>query len=204
MQDITHIGQFEVELLQEVGNIGVGHAATSMSQMLSSKVLIGLPKVSFIPLNALFDLVGSPEEWVSCVSVRFEGEAPCYFLLLFEQQTALDVVDLMMERNLGSTKTLDEMGESVLQEVGNILSGGFATALNTLTGLSFAATVPAFSSDMFGAVFSSLIVASGQVEDTILVFESQMSNQQYKILGRFFLLPEPGSLDIISKRLRLE
>lgn len=204
MKSLESLTQVQLDAIQELGNIGVGNAATAMAQMLSSKVDISLPNAAIIPMEQMYDIFGHPEKWVSCVSVKFEGEAPCYFMFMFEQQIAYDLIDLMLGQSIGTTKAIDDMGDSILKELGNIVSGGFAVALGSMTGLDFVSTIPALASDMFGAILSSILITNNQIDDKFFLFETELSNGEQQVLGKIFLFPEPGSLEKILNQLGLE
>jgi len=52
-------------------------------------------------------------------------------------------VDMLLSRAAGSTRELDDMGISVLTEVGNILTGSFLNAFSQFCNLTFMPSVPA-------------------------------------------------------------
>jgi len=69
-------------------------------------------------------------------------------------------------------------------------------ALYSLTSLEMRSAVPLFAYDMLGAILTSLMVASGRVEEQVLVIETSLFQEQAEanIKGHFFMLTEPGSI----------
>lgn len=65
MSIYDHIDQMRLDALKEMGNIGAGNAATSISMMLDKKVDINVPDVKLIPLSKLWEIFEDPEEVVS-------------------------------------------------------------------------------------------------------------------------------------------
>ncbi|MCZ7399050.1 MAG: chemotaxis protein CheC, partial [Candidatus Methanoperedens sp.] len=57
MTEIKTLTEFQKDALKEVGNIGIGHATTSLSQMVNKRVWISLPDLKLIPLIKVPDLV---------------------------------------------------------------------------------------------------------------------------------------------------
>ncbi|CAG0972025.1 partial CheY-P phosphatase CheC, partial [Methanosarcinales archaeon] len=57
MTDIKTLTDFQSDALKEVGNIGIGHATTSLSQMVNKQVGISLPELKLIPLLTVPQLV---------------------------------------------------------------------------------------------------------------------------------------------------
>jgi chemotaxis protein CheC len=202
---LNSLNSFQLDALQELGNIGIGNAATSMSEMLNSQVNIGLTKVLVVPLEQIYEILGeNPEEWVTCVSVKYSGDASYHFLFVLEHQSSLDLIDLLLGNNPGTTTELNEMGMSVLKELGNIISGTFATVLSSLTVINFTGSVPMIASDMFSAIINAMVVISGQIDDRFLLFETDFFTGYEKVFGRVMIMPESNFLSKIIGQLGME
>ena len=65
----------------------------------------------------------------------------------------------------------------------------------------FQPSVPALAFDMAGAILGNVLQLYGEVSDHALVIESIFMEEEKEVKGHFFLLPEPGSLEIMLKRL---
>lgn len=194
MVERKEMSDFHLDALQEVSNIGMGNAATALAGLLSKKVDMAIPKASFIDFEQVFPLVGGVEELVSCVNLSVEGEISGTVLFVFSEKSTYRLVEMLMGLEAGNIKELDAMGESAVKEIGNVLTGSFLNAIGDMTGLTMSSTVPMFAFDMFGAIFSTALVASGHLASKVLVIETLFSQEQDDITGRFFLLPETGAL----------
>jgi len=82
-------------------------------------------------------------------------------------------------------------------ELGNILSATYLNALAMFTQLTFLPSVPALAIDMAGAVLDAILAQFGEIADHVLVLETQFVRDQEEVVGHFFLLPEPDSLNTI-------
>ena len=192
----------ELDALQEISNIGMGNAVTSLAQLIDRRVEMRVPRAYFLSFEEVVALAGGYEELVACVSLRLLGDVPGIILYLFDGQSAFRLVDLLLGRPAGTTDTLDEMAESAVKEVGNVLTGSFVSAISQMTGLRMITAVPLFAFDMLGAVLSSLLVAAGRIEDAVLVIETQLFPEQNgQIKGHFFLLTEPGAIGTLMSAL---
>ena len=49
MSTDLQLGSERMDALREIGNIGAGNAATSLSQMMGAAVQMGIPTVKFLP-----------------------------------------------------------------------------------------------------------------------------------------------------------
>ena len=101
---------------------------------------------------------------------------------------------------------LTEMGNSVLCEVGNILSASYMNAISQFTGLEVIPSVPAVSYDMMSAILATSFMEAGQYDEYILDIETVFIREKDKDAGmdigsHFYYIPVPGSLEKILKSL---
>ena len=93
---------------------------------------------------------------------------------------------------------------SCLQELGNILSGSYLSALSDFTNLNIYPSVPSLTIDMVGATLSFGLLELSQVSDYAIVIDTVLEkegNLFETINGHFFLLPDPNSFDVIFNSL---
>jgi chemotaxis protein CheC len=63
------------------------------------------------------------------VSLPARGKVEGNILLMFSQEDAFDLCDLLFKREPGTTKELTELDKSALQELGNIICGTYFSSL---------------------------------------------------------------------------
>lgn len=203
MNSWDNITGFQLEVLKEIGNIGAGNAASSLATLLNKKIEMSVPKAGVMDFQEIFSLVGNEEEKVACINFDVTGDAPSKILFLLDEQSTYQLVDMLLGRGAGSTNELDEIGESTIKEIGNILTGSFITAFAEFTKLDFIGSVPAFAFDMLGAVLSAAFFEAGYFEERVLIIETTFFEEEVSINGHFFLVPAAGSLDKIFTALGL-
>jgi chemotaxis protein CheC len=183
----------QLDALKEVGNIGAGNAATALSQLLNKKVDMTVPAVNIVPFDSIFSRIGG-EEIVVGVIVRVLGDTPGNILFIFETDTAFNLIEALTGLR---EEQLSEMGNSVICEIGNIISGTFMNAIARFTNLLIMPSVPAVTHDMLGAILSTTFIESGQFDDSVLDIETEFLELDSKLSGHFYYIPMPGSLDKI-------
>jgi chemotaxis protein CheC len=201
MSEWESLTAIQVDALKEIGNIGIGNAATALATMLQSKINMEVPKAEFRHFEDIYSLVGSEEDVVSCVNLAVIGPAPSRILFLLDHKSSLLLVDLLMGTPPGTTKMIGEMETSAMEEVGNILAGSFLNAFSQVTGLNMTPSVPAFAHDMLGAILSSALIEAGYYADRSLVIQTALHGEGIVLHGHFFLLPETEALNIILNSL---
>ncbi len=195
MEDLTKLSDLQLDALKEVGNIGAGNSATALSQLLQRKIDMEVPRVKVLPISDIPDSVGGAELIVAGVYLRVESTAPANILFVVPFDNARDLVNTLIGKDMN--EAIDEMGQSALMEIGNILAGSYLNALSMITSLSFSPSVPALAIDMAGAILSAVVSNLGQVADYTLVIETKFKENDADVSGYFFLLPEPDSLSTI-------
>jgi chemotaxis protein CheC len=196
-----------LDLLKEIGNIGAGNAATALSKLMNKKIDMKLPSVRIVSFNEIMDLAGGIEKVVLSIFLRVDGEAPgsMFFVLPLEQATCF------AQRMIGDDSiTFEEppysdIGLSAMQELGNILSGSYLSALSDFTNMSLYPSVPELSIDMVGAIIGYGLIEASQVSDYVIAIDTALKEDELpnseSVNGHFFLLPDPDSFQTIFKTL---
>lgn len=203
-EEIFKLSAMQMDALREIGNVGAGNAATALSQIINRKIDMTVPQVSIMPLGDVPELVGGPDAMVAGVYFRVFGPAPGSILFLLPRESAFSLVDMLMGREKGHTQALDSLDESALMEIGNILSGAYLNALSYFTKFTLLPSIPALAVDMAGAILSIILIQIGQMGDHALVIETEFSSDGGGVKGHFFLIPDPGSLNVILAAIGVE
>jgi chemotaxis protein CheC len=183
--------EMQMEAMKEVGNIGAGHAATALSEMLNEPVAIGTPTVEILPFADLASRVNKNGRVVSAVHMDVLGEAPCQIVVLFEEQQARGFTSIFT--GIPPTdERYEELVVSTIKEVGNIIGGAYLTALTSLTGVTLIASVPTLST---GTSEQALLELMDVPPDQDVFYVSTgFEKEKPVITGEFILIPEPESI----------
>lgn len=188
-----------IDVLKEVGNIGAGNAATALAQMLNKKVDMRVPKIDLLDLSSVPDLIGGAENMVCSVFFEIDGDIDGSIMFLLDVESAKTLIKLIMQDY--DSNTFDGIAESIINEIGNILSGAYVSSLSALTNLNMKISVPSLAIDMAGAILSVPAIQLGQVSDNILIIQTEFFEGNDNVSGYFFLLPEMESYHTLLKSL---
>jgi len=195
--DYSELTTMQLDVLQEVGNIGAGNAATALSELLNEKVDMSVPAVNIIPFDDIFSSI-DVEVVVIGVIVRVLGDIPGNILFTLEKDVALKIISGLIGEE---QQQITELGNSALCEIGNIISSSFMNAIAELTKLEVRPSVPAVALDMMAAILSTTFIESGQFDEYVLDLETNFLQENEKIRGHFYYIPMPGSLEKILNSL---
>lgn len=203
MTDLKSLKETHLDALREVANIGAGHAATALSQMTGSKIMISVPQISITSLEEIPNEIEEDEEPIAAVLMHMLGDLTGRTLLVFPRPTAIRLAELMLNRP-GQVGELGELEQSALKEAGNILSGAYMNALSDFLGLMLLPSPPSLAVDMSAAILTTAYLQFGTDRDTVFAVETQFFMEERKRLrGFFLLLPDPTSLHAMLRAVRV-
>jgi len=187
------LSEVQADAIQELGNIGAAHAATTLSQMLGSTIEMSVPAIKVVDLSQLGEYMG--EESAAMVAFELQGDIPHggYILFYITRESAIRLTNTI----LGMTETsrpLNEMDESALLEVGNIMVSAFLDATAELLGFVMLPSPPALTIDMAHAAMQSLIAQMQEETNEVLLFSTELVCEEHRIDSDIIMMPETSTL----------
>ncbi|HPD18937.1 MAG TPA: chemotaxis protein CheC [Candidatus Goldiibacteriota bacterium] len=204
-QELTFT-EAQIDALKEVGNIGAGHAATALSQMVNKKkIMITVPEVKVVEKDKIFNYIDEPDALSTGVIMNVLGDVVSKIIMLIKKESALYLADLLLKKKPGTSKLLTEMENSAVKEIGNILSGAYMNALNEFLGLMLLPSVPNLVFDTSAAILTAVLDSFEDVSSKILSIETQFIETNEKILkGYLLLMPDTSSVKIILDAIKVK
>src|SRR5829696_1854260 len=205
MDDIRSLSPQQLDALREVANIGAGHAATALSQMIGGTIMISVPRINITSIEEIPAQVSGPEEPVAAVLMHMLGDLTGRTLLVFPKRTAMRMSELMLRRPKGSAEDLGVLEQSAVKEAGNILSGQYMNALSEFMGMILLPSPPSLAIDMSAAVLTTTYLQWAPDREHVISVESEflLSDTEERLRGFFLLLPDPASLQAILRAIRM-
>lgn len=190
------LSELQVDTIREISNIGMGNAATALSQMISMPVNITVPKATIVDSVEVAGLMGGEETPVAASYVQVVGAARGHLILA---NTIDDMHKLINLISPGASLNVmeDEMARSAVQEIGNILCSSFLRSLSEMTHLNLLPTVPAVAVDYAGSVLSYVVASMYEITEQLVIVQTRFEVGEETIKGLCIFVPEPGALKII-------
>lgn len=202
-QNYEDLSAMHMDVLREIGNIGAGNAATSLSVMLDQPVDMTLPKVNLVEFNDVADAVGGAEALNYGVLINLGGDIDGMIMFILDKSFAHLILNILMGEHYGNFDEMDEMALSAIKEVGNILSAAYVKSISEMTGLNIDMSVPYVSIDMAGALLSVPIIKFGTIGDKVLFIEENFTSNADSVRSHMILFAEMESLNLILRKLGL-
>jgi len=204
MKQLHLLNETQLDALQETGNIGCSHAATAVSQMINQEVEINVPQifVQKIPdLKQSIRKISGDDNKLVGVYLELTDKFLGSILFLFPYKSALILSDLLMFQPIGTSTELNEMSESAITEVGNVVVSAYTNALSTFLDTSIMLSPPHYSEEVPDVFIDQITNIIGKETSHALIFDTQFRGKKNQFTSYFVLLPSPQSLDILYDRL---
>lgn len=190
----------QVDCLRELTNIGGGNAATSISQLIEKPVDMSVPTIDILNYEEVYSDIMAEDKVITSVIMEMSGDAEGVFIYMLEEDTIGKLLKMMLP---SGTEMTEEIEESVLKELVNILVSSFLRSIGEFLHIELLATVPVLSVDMFGAILSSVYIETGQFDENLMIIKTEFSYFGEKIESSLYFVPTPGVLDELFEKIGL-
>src|SRR2546423_7049445 len=188
----TLLSTARLDALGEVANIGAGHAATALSTLTATRIMISVPMVNIVPPG---DFVPEIAPGVEIVAVRMAmtGDIGGQTVFLLAISAGLRLAERMLRRKRGTSPSLGQLEQSALQEAGNILAGAYLTALSEFLRMSLMLSPPSLTTGDPAHALRTLGDHAPRTDSPILCVETEFFLEEpvESLHGFFLLVPIP-------------
>ena len=198
------LGENQMDVFREIGSIGNGNAITALSGILSEKISMELPEVNILEFNMAQNKIGDAEEIVGAVLVEMSGELSGLMMLILKRDFIKTMIKKVLSYEKENLLDMEEMEESLLIEVGNIMLSSYISALSSLTNIQIHLSVPQFAVNMLGGILSMPMAMMGIESDKIMMITGAFSIGGEEMASNILLLPDIRSLNVLMKKLGVE
>jgi len=191
--DLSKLSELEIEALRELGNIGVGHAATSLSQLLGKTVEMNVPRVEITEISRVHEVIKADKVVAGVVAGLNDIDKGLagYLYIVFPDSAEKKIAEIMMIE--------EDMIESALTEIGNILSSSFCNATAEMLGAILMPTPPDFARDYLIAIIDALLAQLVAKWDRVIIFDTQLKDESQSVNIEVILIPSEGLMEYIKK-----
>ncbi|UCC21082.1 MAG: chemotaxis protein CheC [Promethearchaeota archaeon] len=200
----------QLDMLKEMGNIGSGHAITALSELLNKNVEVSLTSVDIYTFWKVPDVFDNRNIEVVGIYSEIPVNSNLAIIQIFPKESILNLINLLNNSNRKSLKDintisdLDEFSYSIISEIGNILSGNYASALADLLSIKLIPKVPRIAIDTLNAILNSVIAKYSQLIDYILLINTKLIVSDLKLNGTICLIPNINILRSLFEILNIK
>jgi chemotaxis protein CheC len=190
----------QIDAMKELVNIGGGHAATSISSLINTKVDMIVPLIEIMEYEELYARIMSEDKIVYSVTTQILGNGGGVFLFALPEESANQISQMML---LNSMEKTQELIESSIKELVNIIVNSFLNAISELLNIRLMSSIPNLTIDMFGSIISSLYMAYDQYDEEVLIIKNEFFYSGNQMDAYLYFIPETGVLEKLFKSIGL-
>ncbi len=185
----NEITTYDLDILGEIGNIGAGNAATALSQILNQPVLIEVPNAQLCELDTISTSLGGAEAVRTGIFFTVDGDLKGYVAFILDDEYGQKIFELVTQ-GYGSEIEKD----SVLTEVGNIISGAYINAIAYMIDGKIILSPPGIGHDMLGALIDEIASHIYSLSEKTVVISTTLTIGADVIPSYYTLLLEKDSM----------
>ena len=178
---MVRLTELEHDALVELFNIGVGQAASAMSEIVNETVTMSVPAISFLTRATAAKLLTSRSAGngrLCGISQHYSGAFDTQAILMFPEEKSQEIVRLMVGEAMPLAE-LSAMEQEAMSEIGNILLNSCVGSLANLLGHELHGSLPAYHIG-----YSEEILAhAGSGENAVLMLHIEFVIERQQIAG---------------------
>ncbi len=195
----AQLSELQQDALIEIFNIGVGQAASSMSQIVGEEITLSVPRFEILhnadQAGAIKAAIRSTN--ICAVSQDFTGSLDAKAFLIFPEGKTQEIVRRMLGDSV-SVDELSEMEQEALTEIGNIILNSCFSALSEVLQSDFKSTLPVYH---LGTVDQILSVKASRDDDLLMLLHIDFFMPSAYIDGYLFFLMTLPSFNALIKKI---
>lgn len=176
-----HMTELERDVVREILNIGLARAADSFAVIAQEKVLLEVPSLDLVPGTGILQRVHEIQQEHVPVQSDIRGDFNGTTLMFFSGQHIQRLSKVCLRMNTLASTSIDEMQESLLLEISNIITGALVTQLaNILKAKIYGAPPIAPRGDIADSL-NNLLLEQPMVQPLIFSVITQFSDKNNSV-----------------------
>lgn len=183
--------------LQTIAINGAFNASRAMSKWLKRGVKISTDGFKRIPLGSVQERF-EENAVIAALHMPLGEQLHGHALLAIPESHAMRLVDLLLGREIGITKSIGEIEQSALEETGNIIASSFLNSWATWLDMHIEPQPPQFVLDLASAVLDGVLAEQAAVSDEVFLAATEFVVDDQRIEWVFLLLPAPSGMRLLE------
>lgn len=189
---------FQEDAIGEAVNIGIGRAASCLSEMVGATVFLKVPSVRFCAFADAYRQVsvagGGP---ITSITQEFNGDISGSAAIVLSEKDAVTLAQLLH----GDAPTATSL--DILEEVGNIILNGVLGSLSNLMKAKLSYGVLKFQADENGFFGLGTTSSDPNNDRDVLMASTRFVVRERSIQGSLLIVFDVGSLQMLVKALEM-
>ena len=188
------------DALAELFNIGVGQAASALSDIVGDEVTMSVPSIRLLDRAGAGTLLANNQARVCGVRQQYDGGFRAEAIVMFDEDKSLDIVRLMVGDAV-PFEELTEMEQEAMGEIGNIVLNSCVGTLADLFEQELRGSLPVVQIASGAAILGASTIgvrigdgADGDANPIVLMLQIDLALAAHCIHGYIAFLLDMGAL----------
>jgi chemotaxis protein CheC len=195
--------EMQKSALTEAANIGSGHAARVLSEIMGRKVMIKIPSIEILTFEELSLGMKSKGDLIGA-GISVNGDIQASLTFVMKKAIAGFLCNMLMHKKESTSELSSERERSAIAEIGNIITSSYMSAISQLTGLSAAISTPKIflkEADLAKAIKKS--AGKSNCSDGMMCVKTVFTQIEMNVEGYLVFIPSQNSLGVILNALKV-
>jgi chemotaxis protein CheC len=183
----------QVDALSELGDIGASNTATTLSTMLGTTILMSVPEIKVMATDDVWTYVGDDLSAFAIFTMEGAIHQAGYVILQVAQESVIQMSAVMLGMST-KPREMDEMDESAIAEIGNIMVSAFLDGTAELLGIIMLPSPPQTVIGKATQVIRDTLDSSDINCDSTVLFKTEMVCYDFSIYCTILMMPSQSVL----------
>ena len=191
---IMELSDSEKNTLKEMWSLSSSGAISALASTLGKEVKLVEPCVKQMLLNDVPGVINADESGNILIYLKLSGAVKGVAAISAAPSNILALADMLLHKEIGTFKTLDNQNFSVVNELLNILTGYYVDAIVARISGKITMREPTYSVNSYKAI-DDFGLGETFKEIKVLVFENKFIIPEVHVTGKTFLILSEKVLD---------
>ena len=188
-EEAERVVKFQPEIVKLAAEIGSAESAKALTRLSGKNVKVVATEVKNLELKGVATELEPLGKQPVIAYAQLLAGVPGASLLILSRENTLMLVDLLNERNIGTTGILQAADLSAIEETLNVLSNSYMTALAESLGIKLGLSAPrVVTAARIGEIVVELLKQESKVPLQAVVFKTSMDIPPHQIKIHLFVM----------------
>ena len=175
------MSELERDIIREILNIGLARAADSFAVIAQERVMLEVPNLDLLPSSSIIERVREYQSSYIAIQSDIRGDFNGSTFMFFSGQHVQRLSRVCLRMNVADSLKLDELQESLLLEISNIITGALVTQLANILKANIYGAPPMAPTGDLGTALHALMPDQDALQPLIFSVITQFSDKDNSV-----------------------
>jgi len=182
-----------------ITRLSIDRASQVLSKMVRAGAKIVWEEMNEMDVAQLTERVSSEGDAVMGALIDLAGDIDLKFLCFLPERHACTVTDMILQKEIGTTREINELVRGAVQEIGNILASAVCNVFVSDFQIHMRPSPPMFVHDFQGSIFEEYLIRGVGDRNEIYVIETKFWIVRLDIPCSMYLVPAGGAKEMLMR-----